>query len=184
MYHKFVKVVKLTVNELAKGTALEQEQFRTILTNLRDGNSKIDDWNILLSKTPSHIPDLESFRNDSARLSFGNEKVAQDNFQSLKELGYPITTLNAKHNNSTAAKLSSDDMGSLQPKFLLSKGAKVMLTRNLWKSVGLCNGTLGKVLHIIYKDNDCPRSLPIAIIVQFEEGYTGPTFCKNIPNFW
>ena len=125
---------------------------------------------------------MESFRNDSVRLSFGNEKVAQDNFQRLKEPGYPIATLNAKHNNSTAAKLSYNDMGSLQPKLLLSKGAKVMLTRNLWKSVGLCDGTLGKVLHIIYKDNDCPRSLPIAIIVQFEEGYTGPTFYKNIPN--
>ena len=53
MYHKFVKVVKLTVNEQAKGTALEQEQFRTILTNLRDGNSMIDEhptiyqiWNL------------------------------------------------------------------------------------------------------------------------------------------
>ena len=59
---------------------------------------------------------------------------------------------------------------------------EVMLTRNLWTSVGLCNGTLGKVLHIIYKDNDCPPSLPIAIIVQLEEGYTGPILCKNIPN--
>ena len=117
--YKFVKVVKIIVNEWAKGIG-------TILTNLHDGNSTIDDSNILLSRTPNNIPDLESFRNDSVRLSFGNEEVAQDNFQSLKELGYQIATLNAKHNNSTATKFSSDDMGSLQPKLLLSKGANFM----------------------------------------------------------
>ena len=67
-------------------------------------------------------------------------------------------------------------------KLLLRKGVKVMLTRNLWTVVGLCNGTIGTVSHIIYKDNDCPPSLPIAVIVQFKEGYSGPTFCSNVPN--
>ena len=66
------------------------------------------------------------------KLSFGNEKVARDNYQQLKQLNEPIATINAKHNNSTAAKSSSDDMGSLMPQLLLSRGAKVMLTRNLW----------------------------------------------------
>ena len=47
----------MTVNEWAKGIG-------TILTNLHDGNSTIDDLNILLSRTPNNIPDLESFRND------------------------------------------------------------------------------------------------------------------------
>ena len=38
------------------------------------------------------------------------------------------------------------------------------------------------VLHIIYKDDDKPPALPIAVIVQFEEGYIGPSFCNDLPN--
>ena len=71
---------------------------------------------------------------------------------------------------------------SLQPKLLICKGARVMLTRNLWTSAGLCNSTLGEVVHIICKHDDQPPPLPIAVIVQFEEGYTGPFIFQNLPN--
>ena len=62
MYHKFLKVVKLTVNERAEGSTPNQEKFRTILTNLRDRDSTVDDWNLLLSRTPSNIENLQFFR--------------------------------------------------------------------------------------------------------------------------
>ena len=86
------------------------EQFRTILTNLHNGDSTMDDWHMLLSRTPNHVLNLESFKKESVKLSYGNEKVAQDNFKSLKELGQPAANVNAKHNNSTASKLSADNM--------------------------------------------------------------------------
>ena len=73
-------------------------------------------------------------------------------------------------------------MGSLQPQLLIANGAKVMLTRNLWTEAGLCSGSIGKVLHIIHKDGDKPPALPIAVIVQFEEGYIGPRFCNDLAN--
>ena len=60
-----------------------------------------------------------------------NEKVAKDNYECLTKLKQPISTVNTKHNNTTALKLPADDMGSLMPQLLISKAAKVMLTRNL-----------------------------------------------------
>ena len=51
-------------------------------------------------------------------------------------------------------------MGGLQPTLYIAKSARVMLTRNLWTTVGLCNGAVGTVLHIIYAEGQCP-SVPL-----------------------
>ena len=56
-----------------------------------------------------------------------------------------------------------------------------MLTRNLWVDTGLCNGTMGAVEVIIYESGQKPPLLPIAVIVQFEEKCTGPTFSSEKP---
>ena len=47
-------------------------------------------------------------------------------------------------------------MGGLQPTLYIAKSARVMLTCNLWTTVGLCNGAVGTVLHIIYAEGQCP----------------------------
>ena len=109
MCHKFLKAVKLTVNERAKGSAPNQEKFRTILTNLRDGESTVDDWNLLLSRTPNNVENLQLFKDKCIKLSCGNDKVAQDNYDKLKELNKPIAEVNARQNNSSSRKLSADN---------------------------------------------------------------------------
>ena len=55
-----------------------------------------------------------------------------------------------------------------------------MLSMNLWSSVGLCNGAAGTVVDIIYQINHQPPTLPIAVIVEFEN-YRGPVFNENHP---
>ena len=57
-----------------------------------------------------------------------------------------------------------------------------MLTRNLWTGAGLCNGTMGTIKDIIFSENHTSPMLPIAIVVQFENDYMGPSFCKDTPN--
>ena len=71
-------------------------------------------------------------------------------------------------------------MSGLEPVVFLAKGARVMLTMNLWSSVGLCNGATGTVVDIIYQNNHQPPDLPIAVIVEFEN-YGGPVFNVNQP---
>ena len=80
----------------------------------------------------------------------------------------PISQINARHSSSTASKLPSDDMGGLEPKLFLAVVARVMLTRNLSTEKGLCNGSMGKISDIVFKQGDQPSALPIAVIVQFD----------------
>ena len=173
--------MRLTVNERAKGSDLIHEDFRNLQITTRDGNCSIDQWNLLLTRTSINVENLDSFERDAVKLSFGNDKVAKDNYEQLKKLNKPIATINAKHNNKTAAKLFSDDMGSLMPQLLLSEGAKVMSTRNLWIEAGLCNGAIGIVKHIVYTNDGSLPALPISVIVQFDESYIGPSISDHIP---
>ena len=124
------------------------------------------------------------FETSTVNLSFGNEKVATDNFTRLKQLGEPIVQINAYHPNPKAKYLGAEDMGGLEPTIYLARKARVMLTRNFRTSAGtMGNGTMGTVKHIIFAQNQRPPLLPIAVIVQFDkDDYIGPSFCKNIPN--
>lgn len=72
-------------------------------------------------------------------------------------------------------------MLGLELTIFLAKGVKVMLTMNLWATVGLCNGATGTVVNIIYEINHQPSDLPIAVIVQFDN-YRGPSISGTMPS--
>ena len=72
-------------------------------------------------------------------------------------------------------------MSGLEPTIYLAKGAKVMLTINLWASVGLCNGATGTIVDIIYAVAHSPPDVPIAVMVKFDD-YRGPSFSDNLPS--
>ena len=99
----------------------------------------------------------------------------------MLELKQPIAEIFAKHSSVEGQKISAQEMLGLQPKLLMAKGARVMLTTNLWPSVGLCNGSTGSVVDIIYELNTQPPSLPVAVIVKFDS-FSGPSFTDNKPS--
>lgn len=70
--------------------------------------------------------------------------------------------------SSSAKNASSDDMSGLEPVVFLAKTVKVMLTKNLWSHVGLCNGATRTVRHIIYDNGHRPPNLRLAVIVEFD----------------
>ena len=178
-YHMFDKVVKVTVNQQVQGMTIEQVNFRDLLLRLRKGESTVDDWKLLLTRQPSNVTNLCDFQ-DATRLFYSNEQVANYNHKQLTKLEHPVAHINAHHSSALAKKISSDDFSGLEPLVFLAKGATVMLTMNLWSSVGLCNGATGTVVHIIFQNNHQPPDLPIAVMVEFDN-YRGPVFDENRP---
>ncbi|MGI9458976.1 MAG: hypothetical protein ACR2NF_03165, partial [Pirellulales bacterium] len=74
----------------------------------------------------------------------------------------------------------ADNAGGLEPRILLGKAAKVMLTSNINIGVGLCNGTTGVVKEIIYRPSSSAPALPLCVLCEFPK-YTGPCFVPGQP---
>ena len=119
--------------------------------------------------------------NDATRLFYSNEDVATYNHEQLTKLQHTVANINACHSSAAAKSLTSDNMSGLESTIFLAKGAKVMLTMNLWANVGLCNGASGTVVDIIYEVNHQPPDLPIAVIVHFDD-YRGPSISDTLPS--
>ena len=171
-YQKIYNVVKLIENR--RVTSEDQHQFRQLLIRLRDGKSTLADWSLLCSRVISNFN--ESYLKDfSVRLAYSNEQVADYNYKMLKSTHEPIFGIKASHNCKKAEKLSSEEFGGLESYLYLNVGSRVMLTRNIWVDKGLCNGSMGIVHSIIYKEGQNPPNLPIAVLVNFES-YHGPGF--------
>ena len=173
-YYQIRNVIKLEVNQRVNRP--DQQIFREILTSLRNGCNNVDDWEHLCSRnvTNFHSPD---FNNMPICLTFSNEAVANYNYDLLKS-SRPIYPVKAKHNVTKASKLSSEKFCGLEPFLHLAVDAQVMLTRNLWVEKGLCNGSMGTVKQIIYKCNQRPSVLPVAVMIKFDK-YSGPTFQES-----
>ena len=61
----------------------------------------------------------------------------------------------------------------LEATLLLAKGARVMLTANIWTEGGLVNGSMGNIHDIIFVETG-PSSLPAVVFVKFDL-YEGPS---------
>ena len=153
---------------------------------LRIGETTANDWQLLLTSQPSNV-NLSEFQ-DAIRLFYSNEQVGNLNHEKLTKLQQPDASIDARPSSPAAKTFSSEDMSGLQPVIFLAKGAKVMLTMNLWASAGLCNGATGTVIDFIYQHGHQPPDLPIAVIVQFDD-YRSRSFyqclqtimCSNMP---
>jgi hypothetical protein len=85
-----------------------------------------------------------------------NKEVTKYNHSQIKELNTPIALIQAEHSLYEAQKILSDSFRELQTSLYLAIGAKVYLTSNIGTSVSLCNGTVGYIKDIVYRDEvDC-----------------------------
>ena len=83
------------------------------------------------------------------------------------------------HEGEGAERAESKNAGNLSKSFPVCIGARVMLTRNIWDSVGLFNGAQGTVYDIDWAVGTVPlKDPPLVIMVAFDE-YDGPPFMKD-----
>jgi ATP-dependent DNA helicase PIF1 len=173
LYQSFDCAVVLDQIMRQSGNDLDQVRFHELLLRLRNGEVTEDDWKLLMTTTPAHIADTSSF-DTSLHLFPRVEDVAEYNTNKLHACGQPVATIKAVHSGPNASKGSPDDAGGLQPVVCLCKGARVMLSSNLWVDMGLVNGAMGTVHAICYRDGEAPPNLPVAVTVLFDR-YHGPT---------
>ena len=176
-YMMFDKLIELTVNQQVCGESIQRCIFRDLLFRLRNGETTQNDWKLLMTSSPSNVSQFTG----AARLSYSNQQVASFKYEKFKQLQHPIACIEARHSSKAAKNSSSDDMSGLEPTVYLSKNARVMLTMNLWPSVGLCSGATGTVIDIIYQRDHRPPCLPIAVVVKFD-GYRGISFSDQEPS--
>ena len=176
-YQSFDHAVVLDQVMRQAGQDPSQVLFRQILLRLRNGEVTEDDWKHLMTRTPAQISDISAF-NDALRLFPTVEAVVEHNISKLHACGQPVAMIKAVHSGPNAAKGSSDDAGGLEPIVCLAKGARVMLSSNLWVDMGLVNGAMGTIQAICYKAGQAPPSLPVAVTVLFDH-YSGPTLSDD-----
>ena len=176
VYQTFNCAVTLSQIMRQSGHNSSQIRFRELLCHLRDGTTTTTDWQLLLTRTLSHLSAVNDFK-DALHLYPTVEAVAEHNLAKLKCSGQPVATIKASHSGPGAAKASSDEAAGLEPTINIAHGARIMLTTNLWIAGGLVNGAIGTVHAMCYHTGG-PPDLPIAVMIKFDS-YYGPTLHDN-----
>ncbi|XP_044717966.1 ATP-dependent DNA helicase [Hirsutella rhossiliensis] len=121
----------------------DQAQFRRALQELREVKLSIPSWNLLSSRVQSRLTQSEV-----------------DSFRAALRVYSTRARVEAKNQGKGAGQAPSDNAGNLSNKFPVAKGARVMLTTNLWQPAGLVNGA---------------QDPPAVIMVDFDS-YDGPPY--------
>jgi ATP-dependent exoDNAse (exonuclease V) alpha subunit len=146
---------------------------------LRDGESTTDDWKILAARFVG-APTVSTTEFSDATCVLPRKSDVNDfNIDRLKTLNCPVARINAIHTGGAEARKADSDIAKgLECQLLLARGARVMLRTNLWTEAGLVNGSVGSVQEILFEENQLPPSLPIAVLIEFDN-YSGPAIVKE-----
>ncbi|KAJ7729670.1 hypothetical protein DFH07DRAFT_969419 [Mycena maculata] len=117
------------------------------------------DWEELDQRSEANLDDAEKADfDDAVCLHATREQVHAINLSELQALNMPW----------------------LETEVLLARGAKVMITKNLWQEKGLVNATIGTVEDVVWAPGAIPSDLPLAVLVSCKT-YTGPTLWRTAP---
>ena len=158
----------------------ENSEFRHQLERLATGKFDINDWKNWSNRDISKMS-LETksdFIENGTMLCARKKDMTEFNAYHLRKTGHPIAKIKAV-NSPGAYSFSTDSAQGLRNTIYLSKGAKIVLTSNLWSESKLVNGSHGIIRFIIYKGQKTPgKDLPDMVLVEFPS-YIGPSFLQT-----
>ena len=136
-YRQFTEVFildKVQRQDAAETGDVRQRGFIDFLPRARDGEPTQNDWNLLLERDLSRqTAETKVDFEDATRLFCANWEVSNYNGTKVRALRTPVVECAAKHNCATAKRAPADAASSSETVLFLAKGAKVMLTKNLWQ---------------------------------------------------
>lgn len=157
------------------------QRFQELLNNISTGNISKEDYDILAKRFTTEVTAEERKKFQDAPHFYPTNKQKDDyNFKTLSELKDPLTNLlrpvariPAKISKKGLRAFSCEDEG-LEPVLYLSKGSRIMLKSNLWTEKGLVNGSVGKIVDIVYHPDASPQEDPPAVLICQFDCYRGP----------
>ena len=185
-YATFDACVPLTQNVRAAADPIHKDA----MARLHDAETTLQDWQLfktrsLHSANANMTPEEKrAFLDDALYLFSNNADANAHNEAKLAMLGQPIAHFKAI---STGRDATIRDHpwkgGGMYKDLFLGKNARVMLRRNMWISKGLVNGSLGRVIAIVFDRDQGDAGtggLPVGVICDFDK-YTGPWFISDQP---
>jgi ATP-dependent DNA helicase PIF1 len=136
VYETFQKSITLRHVFRQAGADEQSIRFREALLRLRTYSITQADYELLATRFSSRVSEEERTRFSTAlRLFPRRESVSRYNLRALFLLGKPVVRCMARHTGG-AENASEEDAEGLEKEILLSEGAAVMLTKNLWTPFG------------------------------------------------
>ncbi|RHZ79390.1 hypothetical protein Glove_147g5 [Diversispora epigaea] len=109
-YKQFREVYKLDIIQRQSGDLEEQQEFRNILLRLRNGESTIDDWKILITRLEGKLTQTERNRFLDAIFVLPTwSNVNTVNLDRLRSLNAPVAKIHAIHTGGSEAKKADSD---------------------------------------------------------------------------
>lgn len=179
LWCSFTTIITLNKIFCQIGDDPTQISFPALLSNLRNAEPTIANWQLLMSRSSSSLTTKEqSHCSSSINLFSMNEMVSSHNKRMLLSLAMPVALSIAEQLR--ASTCSNPEEEQLESNILIYIGQKVMLCSNLWVEPRLVNGALGKVKAIVYRHGERPPQFPLFVVVHFKK-FRGPMWDHNKP---
>ena len=139
LYRLFSESFRLQVVYRQGGDSPEQIKFRDLLRHASNGSLSEEEWVMLNARAERNLSPAEhrSFH-DAVCLYTTRNDVGGLNLAERQALNQSCERILARHDGGPqAVKALADEAGGLEPYLILARGAKVMITRNIWQNQGM-----------------------------------------------